>query len=378
MYFSTLLQQHWSLVLFIGFCFITAILLFYYSNFFARLAFYQSKTGQSSQTNAVSVVVCARDEADNLARNLPGILLQDYKTTHEVIVVNDNSYDDTIYLLEELRKEYKQMNVVNLTQEAKMIQGKKFPLSVGIKSSKYEIVLLTDADCVPATEYWIESMQAAYSGEKEIILGYGKYQKRKGILNKLIRWETFHTAMQYLSYAVAGRAYMGVGRNLSYKKTVFFRLKGFSAHSNIPGGDDDLFINMAATKKNVGINVDPKSFTLSKPAESWENWRKQKNRHYTTSKYYKGSHKFLLGLYAVSQLLFYPLAVAAIIFYNWQIASAVLLGKLIWQGIVFYKVMDKLDEKDLFPLFVLYDIWMGFYYIRFSTALLKKPGDHWK
>ncbi len=378
MYFFTLIQQYWHLIIFVAFCTVTAALLYYYSFYFARLAFYKSKSSLSTQTNPVSVVVCARDEAENLANNITGILVQDYKTTHEVVVVNDNSYDDSEYLLEALRKEYRQMNVVNLTQEAKMIQGKKFPLSIGIKTAKHEILLLTDADCVPATEHWIDSMQAAYKPQTEIVLGYGKYLKRKGTLNRLIRWETFHTAMQYLSYALAGKAYMGVGRNLSYKKAVFLRHKGFSAHSNIPGGDDDLFINMAARKNNVSINVDPKSFTQSKPAENWDAWRKQKNRHYTTSKYYKGIHKFLLGSYAVCQLLFYPLAIAAALFYNWQIAGIIIAVKLIWQGIIFYKVMDKLQEKDLFPYYILYDIWMGFYYLRFSLALFKKPGDHWK
>lgn len=378
MHFFSFIKQHWQLIIFICFCIITTVLFFYYSFYFTRLAFYKTTTSLNSQTNPVSVVVCARDEAENLANNLSGILLQEYKTTHEVIVVNDNSYDDSEYLLEALRKEYKQMNVVHLTQEAKMIQGKKFPLGVGIKTAKHEILLLTDADCVPATEHWIQSMQAAYKPETEIVLGYGKYKKRKGTLNKLIRWETFHTAMQYLSYALAGQAYMGVGRNLSYKKAVFLRHKGFSAHGNIPGGDDDLFINMAAKKNNVGINVDPKSFTLSRPVETWEDWRKQKNRHYTTSKYYKGSHKFLLGFYALSQLLFYPLAVAASLLYDWRIAGAIIAMKLIWQGILFYKIMDKLEEKDLFPYYILYDIWMGFYYLRFSLALFKKPGDHWK
>ena len=181
--------------------------------------------------------------------------------------------------MEELRKQFRQLHIIELTQEAKMIPGKKFPLSIGIKSAKHEILLLTDADCVPATEYWIQSMQDAYRPETEIILGYGAYQKLPGILNKLIRWETFHTALQYMSYALAGIPYMGVGRNLSYKRSVFFRHKGFSSYNSIPGGDDDLFINMAATAKNTRINTDKQSFTLSKPAQSWKQWKAQKSRH---------------------------------------------------------------------------------------------------
>ncbi len=377
MTFSKLMQQ-WPLLLFIFFCFLAFVRVFYFSFFFARLAFYKAKPKTSYRTNAVSVIICARDEAANIAKNLPGILVQDYSSTHEVIVVNDNSYDETKYLLEEIKKEFKQLHVVELTQEAKMIPGKKFPLSIGIKTAKHEIVLLTDADCVPASENWIESMQAVYDDETEIVLGYGAYHKNDTLLNKLIRWETFHSALQYMSYALAGTTYMGVGRNLSYKKAIFYRHKGFSAHNNIPGGDDDLFINMAATKTNVKINIDKDSFTLSSPPASFSQWKSQKNRHYTTSKYYRPMHKFLLGLYAFSQFLFFPLLVVTSIFYNWKISIAIFVAILILQTIVYAKTMKKLGEKDLFPFFILFEIWMFFYYILFAPSLLMKPKASWK
>jgi glycosyltransferase involved in cell wall biosynthesis len=378
MHLPKLLLLHWQLILFIIFCCVTFIQLFYYTFFFGRLYFYKEKLKTISRTHAVSVIICARDEAGNLAQNLPGSLVQEYKTTHEVIVVNDNSFDESKYILEEFRKTFKQLQVVELTQEAKMIPGKKFPLSIGIKSSKYEILLLTDADCVPASEHWIDSMQNVYDDETEIVLGYGAYYKKKGFLNKLIRWETFHTALQYLSYALAGTAYMGVGRNLSYKKAIFFRHKGFSAHNNIPGGDDDLFISAASTKHNTRININKDSFTLSKPPSTWSQWMTQKKRHYTTSKYYKPIHKFLLSLYAVSHFLFYPLLITSCIFYNWEYALTVFGSRFILQVFVYAKIMNKLGEKDLFPFFLLFDIWMFFYYIIYAPALLKKPKPTWK
>ncbi len=374
----TKLMQQWPLLIFIFFCFIAFVRFFYFSFFFARLAFYRAKPKTSYRTNAVSVIICARDEAANIAKNLPGILVQKYNSTHEVIVVDDNSFDETKYLLEEIKKEFKQLHVVELTQEAKMIPGKKFPLSIGIKTAKHEIVLLTDADCVPASENWIESMQAVYDDDTEIVLGYGAYHKNNTLLNKLIRWETFHSALQYMSYALAGTTYMGVGRNLSYKKAIFYRHKGFSAHNNIPGGDDDLFINMAATKNNVKINIDKDSFTLSSPATSFEQWKSQKNRHYTTSKYYRPMHKFLLGLYAFSQFLFFPVLIAACLFYNWKISLAIFGATLILQTIVYAKTMKKLGEKDLFPFFILFELWMFFYYILFAPSLLRKPKASWK
>ena len=216
---------HWWQLLFYAFCFITLIQLFYYAFFFTRLAWYKPGDKAISQTHPVSVIICSRDEAANLAKNLPGSLVQQYRTTHEVIVVNDNSYDDSKYLLEEFQRTFKQLHVVELKQEAKFIPGKKFPLSVGIKTAKYEVVLLTDADCVPASEFWIDKMQQTYDDNTEIILGYGAYHKKKGMLNKLIRWETFHTGMQYLSYALAGKPYMGVGRNLVIRRPFFSGIK---------------------------------------------------------------------------------------------------------------------------------------------------------
>jgi cellulose synthase/poly-beta-1,6-N-acetylglucosamine synthase-like glycosyltransferase len=369
---------HWWQAIFYSFCLATAIQVFYYLFFFSRLAFYRTKTKNISQTYPVSVIICARDEAANLAKYLPGALVQKYNTTHEVIVVNDNSFDESKYILEEYQRTFKHLQLVELKQEARFIPGKKFPLSVGIKTAKHEVLLMTDADCVPATEYWIEKMQEGYKENTEIVLGYGAFYKKKDFLNKLIRWETFHTALQYLSYAAAGLPYMGVGRNLSYKKTVFFRHKGFSSHNHVASGDDDLFINLAATKRNTQIMIEKDAFTLSEPAKTWKEWMKQKRRHYTTSRYYRAIHKILLGLYSLSHFVFYPLFIASMVFFSWKFALLVFGIRLFIQAFIFYKAMTKLNEKDLFPWFFIFDIWMFFYYFIFSFALIKKPEKTWK
>ncbi|MEO8766013.1 MAG: glycosyltransferase [Ginsengibacter sp.] len=368
----------WQTALLLAFFVVTLLQVFYYLFFFARLAFYKSPSKKGSQTHPVSVVICARDEAANLTKNLPGALVQKYPATHEVIVVNDNSSDESKYILEQYQKKFRQLHVVELNQEARLIYGKKLPLTLGIEKARHEIVLLTDADCVPASECWIEKMQEGFSDGIEIVLGYGPLHKRKGLFNKLVRWETFHTALQYLSYALAGNAYMGVGRNLSYKKTVFFRHKGFSAHNFIPGGDDDLFINRAATKKNTAIVIDKDAFTLSGAPTSWKQWVVQKKRHYTTSKYYRKADKVLLGLYAFSHFCFYPLFFITLFIVSLKLSLIIFGARFIVQGIVLSRVTSKLDEKDLFPLYWFFDAWMIFYYLIFSTALFKRPGKTWK
>jgi glycosyltransferase involved in cell wall biosynthesis len=372
----TVLPYIWQVV-FIVFCIVIAIQVFYYLYFFLKLALFKTGTKQENIDHPVSVIVCARDEANSIVKNLPGILVQDYKTTHEIVVVNDNSVDESKYLLDEFKKSFKNLNHIELTQEAKLISGKKFPLSIGIKSAKYETLLLTDADCVPASEHWIQKMQEAYADNIEIVLGYGAYHKRPGLLNKLIRFETFHSALQYFSYALAGLPYMGVGRNLSYKREVFIRNKGFASINHIPSGDDDLFINKVATKYNTAIVIDSEAHTLSEPKKTWNDWIKQKYRHYTTSKYYKPKHKFLLSLYSLTLFLVYPLLVASLLFNTWWIVLSVFGIRLITQAVVYFICMNKLNEKDLKPYFLVFDIWMFFYYIFFVPAIWKKPHKNW-
>ena len=368
---------NWWLIAFIAFCLVTLIQLIYYWGLFSRLAFYKQGPRLQTQQHPVSVVICARDEAANLARNLPGVLFQQYPSTHELVVVNHNSQDDTRYLLEEFRKTFKGLEIVNLEHEAKGIPGKKYPLSMGIREASHEILLLTDADCVPASEHWLYKMQDAYQPGIEVVLGYGAYQNRPGLLNKLIRFETYHTALQYFSYALAGMPYMGVGRNLSYKRQLFLENKGFSSINHLPGGDDDLFIHKIARKGNTAVVLDPEAFTLSEAKKTFGDWMRQKQRHYSTGKYYSGRFKFLLGLYSASQFLYYPLLAISLIFFNWQLSLSVFGLRFLTQGFISFKTMQRLQVKDLWPWWWALDIWMFLYYCIFAPALWRKPRQNW-
>nr|WP_224071735.1 glycosyltransferase [Arachidicoccus terrestris] len=357
---------------------VVLIQLGYYLFVFRKLAYYTPKEKSTSQEYAVSTIICAKNEAENLATHLPGVLVQDYQTTHEIIVVNDNSTDETKYLLEEFQKQFKVLNILPLVQEAQGIPGKKFPLSMGIKSAKYEILLLTDADCVPASEKWMQLMQSGYDTGIDIVLGYGPYNKKKGMLNQLIRFETFHTALQYLSLALSGHPYMGVGRNLSYKRELFIKNKGFASINHIPSGDDDLFISKVAKKGNTAIMIDQAAHTISEPPLTWSAWMKQKNRHYTTAKYYKPKTKFLLGLYSGSGFLVYPALIAAIILANWWMALSIYLVRMLVLAIIWKKAMKQLNEQDLWSKFIIFDLWMFLYYFIMAPSLWKKPAKKWK
>ncbi|HEY0297782.1 MAG TPA: glycosyltransferase [Arachidicoccus sp.] len=367
-----------GLIFFAALCLIILIQLCYYLFVFKKLAFYKSLPKTNSQEYPVSVIICGKNEAENIATHLPAVLVQDYATTHEIIFVDDNSTDETKYLLEGFGRQFKGLRTLLLTQEALGIPGKKFPLSMGIKTAKYETLLLTDTDCFPASENWIRLMQNGYSEGISIVLGYGAYAKKKGTLNKLIRFETFHTALQYLSFALAKMPYMGVGRNLSYKREMFLQTKGFASINHIPGGDDDLFIIKIANKNNTTIVIDKDAHTISEPKETWKEWMKQKRRHYSTSQYYPAKFKWLLGLYSLSHFLVYPLLIVTIIFFNWWMALSVYVVRLTVLAAIWKKAMNKLNEDDLWSRFLLFDIWMFLYYFIMAPNLFRKAETKWK
>jgi hypothetical protein len=153
---------------------------------------------------------------------------------------------------------------------------------------------------------------------------------------------------------------------------LFFKQKGFSSINHIPGGDDDLFVNKSANKKNVAVVIDKEAATLSIPRKTWKSWVKQKYRHYTTAKYYKPIHKFLLGLYTFSQFFFYPLFITSFYFMIGTCFNC-FWNKIYRQALIYFFAMKKLNEKDLWPMFLLLDIWMFFYYIIFARSLWQKP-----
>jgi len=297
------------LVLFAVFAAGLLIQLLFYWVFFSRLAFYRRRD-KTQSAPPVSVIISARNEYLNLQQFLPSILEQDYPE-YEVVVVNDASDDDTNELLQDISRKYSHLKVIQFARNLNFFTGKKFPLSLGIKSAAHDVLVFTDADCRPRDNQWISRMASHYDDKTEIVLGYGAYEKKKGILNTLIRYDTFHVAVQYLSFSLMGLTYMGVGRNLSYRKSLFYRLKGFTSHYKIASGDDDLFINRAANRKNATIEISPESHTISVPEKRWRRYIRQKKRHLTTAKYYKWKFKILLTAYSVSQffvwLLFFVL-----------------------------------------------------------------------
>jgi glycosyltransferase involved in cell wall biosynthesis len=371
-------------VLFSALATVVAVQLFYFLFFFLRIVFKKNQAISSIAPLPVSVVICAKNEEKNLVTNLESWMTQDYHfedgtKAYEVVLVDDNSDDGSDYLYRDLEAKYKHLRIVVLKQEAKGIKGKKFPLSIGIKEAKHEQLILTDADCKPTSNLWIANMAQAYQNpQKEIVLGYGAYKKYNGFLNKWIRWESAITAIQYFGFALAKVPYMGVGRNLSYHKKLFIQNKGFSSHSHLMSGDDDLFINQVATSKNTAVCMQEEAFTVSEPKYNTDAYFFQKKRHLSTGKYYKPMHKFLLGLFSITQFLSWAILIACIFFPSQlQLCIAVFLLRWIVQFIVFSMCLKKLREFDLIPSIWLFDFITVFYHIRMMPYLFIKPKE-WK
>lgn len=362
------------------FVFVAIIQLFYYWYYYSRLAFYKAINKRGYHL-PVSVVLCARNECHNLEKNLPVILNQDYHD-FEVVVVDDNSDDDTAVFLQQLELRYKNLKVITLKESVNFFKGKKLPLSVGIKSARHELILLTDADCKPTGPHWITRIADNFEGNVEIVLGYGGFQVRRGLLNKLIRFDTLFIAMQYFSMALAGKPYMGTGKNLAYKKELFFRAKGFTSHYKIPQGDDDLFVNQVATKSNVSIEISPHTHTFSTARHSFSAWLQEKKRRYTTKGYYKKRHKRMLSLFALSQFFFYPSLIASIVLYGLSlpalISAFLFLLRLVTLLVVFSRITKKFNERSLFPYVFLFEMIYPFINFIFVVASMFYTRQTWK
>ena len=340
----------------------------------------QSNTEDARSLAGVSIVVCAFNEADHLNRHLKDLSEQNYPN-YEIILVDDGSTDETLTIIKKFKEDFNsEKRPIRILQiPPSETAGKKHALGRGIEMARKEIILLTDADCTPNSPDWITRMVSHLHGPFEIVLGYGAYRKLKGsLLNKLIRYETLLTALQYFSYALQGQAYMGVGRNLAYKKSLFDKAGGFQSHLNVRSGDDDLFVNQVATSENIRVCDHPDAFTVSEPERKLSSWLRQKRRHITTSQHYRTRQKVKLGAFYLSQIGFYAGATVLLIL---KTAPLIVTGLILLRFAAFYLTIagaaKKLQEKDLVPLAPLYEISIIFMQLYVFVANSFSPPKKW-
>jgi glycosyltransferase involved in cell wall biosynthesis len=351
----------------------------YYLFVFPRLIFYRQDAEEvAAPSEGVSVLVCAWNELENLRELLPLLDAQEYPA-FEIVVLDDRSYDGTDDFLKEYASTWKHVRFVRIDSEYPHITPKKYALTVGMKHARYPVALMTDADCRPVGTGWIASMMRQLSDDKEIVLGFSPYFREKGLLNWFIRCETFYTAVQYLSLARAGVPYMGVGRNLMYRTSLFFAHRGFYKHKHIMGGDDDLFMNQAARGHNTAINLDPDSFMYSQPKSSWGEWYRQKKRHLSVGKHYHTSHKIRLGLLSGSHTGTWLVGLVALVWglVGYDILLLQIVGGLFalrWlvQSIVLNGINKRLDRTVEGYSFPFMDLAFFIYYLVMSGLVFSR------
>ena len=366
-----------GLIIFGIFAIAFIIQLWYYLFFFSRLSFYKKKE-LPAHTPPASIIICARNEDHNIVDFLPLIFEQNYPD-FEVVVVNDCSWDNTGDILNEFAKKHANLKIVTIKENEHHSHGKKVALMMGIKGAANEHLLLTDADCKPTSKDWLKNMMHQFTNETEIVLGYGAYEKQKGFINKIIRFDTFFIALQYLSFSLARRTYMGTGRNLAYKKSLFFKLKGFASHYHIESGDDDLFVNEAATRKNTRVELSVESYTVSRVKKTIKDWIHQKRRHVTTFNQYKTGSKFRLIMLSSSQyLLFTTFIILLIIQFQPIIVLSVFVLRLIVQILVFNKSMKLLSEKDLLVFSPFIELILMVFYPLITLLNMFNKTNKWK
>jgi glycosyltransferase involved in cell wall biosynthesis len=293
------------------------------------------------------VVICAKNEEENLRQFLPRVLEQDYPN-FEVVVVNDSSTDHTEDLLSEMSVRYKHLRYTSIPVNEKFAHGKKLALTIGLKAAKHDHVVLTDADCYPVSDQWLQMMASNLTGEKQIVLGYGGYEQGRGLLNLIIRYETVFTAIQYFSRAIKGRPYMGVGRNLAYEKALFFKNKGFAGHYHLASGDDDLFVNQHANERNTAVVVSKEGHTRSIPEKTVRGWIQQKQRHLSAGTHYRGGTRFRLAIDYLTRMMVYATVVILCVVSPWRYIVLLLFGIWLVTRLAIFKLgMRCLDEKYL-------------------------------
>lgn len=336
----------------------------YYLGLYSKLYTHSKKTAYTTDVNTgnppLSVIIVAKDSAHELQENLPFILEQDYPE-FEVIIIYDRPADACDETLKLLKEKYPHLYHTFIPDSARYISHKKLGITMGIKASRHEWLVFTEPNCRPQSDQWLKQMARNFTPATEIVLGYSNYEKRPGWFNKKITFDTLLNSMRYLGMAVTGHPYMGTGRNLAYRKTLYYKQKGFASHLNLQRGEDDLFINETATAHNTRVEASPESVMRITMPVSKRIWREEKISYTATSRWFKGYARYLMGFETFSRLLFHVTSIATITISipldQWIISVIILLLWIIhfvMQLLIFKKTSTALGEQKfcaLLPVF---------------------------
>ena len=340
----------------------------------------QKKEG--TDTPPLSVIIVAKDSASDLQKNLPAILEQDYPD-FEVIVIYDQSADDHCEdVLKLLQEKYPHLHHSFIPDSARYISHKKLGIHMGIKASHHEWLVFTEPNCRPTGNLWLRSLARHFTPGTDIVLGYSNYEKGKGWFNRKATFDTLLRSMRQLGSAIGGNPYAGCGRNMAYRKSLYYQHKGFASHLSLQRGEDDLFVNQCATGKNTRVEASPESVVRITAPHYKKDWREEQLSHFTTSRHYKGHERYLMGFETCSRLLFLVAVVLCVVYgilmKDWvtiALAGTMWLVRYLVQLWVFRKTCIALGERRFYLTLPLWDWMQPLWSLRFKLQQRMRRKD---
>ena len=353
---NTLLPASAGILFFIQSC--------YHLGLYRNLYLHSRKEKQETDTPPLSVILVAKDAASDLLKNLPAILEQDYPDFEVIVIYDQSSDDDCEDVLKLLEDKYPHLHHSFIPDSARYISHKKLGITMGIKASHHEWLVFTEPNCRPSSNKWLRKMARNFTNGTDIVLGYSNYEKTKGWFNRKVTFDTLLNAMRYLGKAVDGHPYTGCGRNLAYRKSLYYEQKGFTSHLNLQRGEDDLFINQVANGKNTRVEASPESIVRITAPHYKKDWYEDKLNYHLTSRLYKGFSRYLMGFETCTRLLFLLMVIVCIVYgiltQSWIVlGTAIMLWLLryLMQVMVFRKTSIALGERKFYSTLLMFD-WM--------------------
>lgn len=353
---NTLLPASAGILFFIQSC--------YHLGLYRNLYLHSRKEKQEKDTPPLSVILVAKDAASDLQKNLPAILEQDYPDFEVIVIYDQSSDDDCDDVLKLLEDKYPHLHHSFIPDSARYISHKKLGITMGIKASHHEWLVFTEPNCRPSSNQWLRKMARNFTNGTDIVLGYSNYEKTKGWFNRKVTFDTLLNAMRYLGKAVDGHPYTGCGRNLAYRKSLYYEQKGFTSHLNLQRGEDDLFINQVANGKNTRVEASPESIVRITAPHYKKDWYEDKLNYHLTSRLYKGFSRYLMGFETCTRLLFLLMVIVCIVYgiltQSWIVlGTAIMLWLLryLMQVMVFRKTSIALGERKFYSTLLMFD-WM--------------------
>jgi cellulose synthase/poly-beta-1,6-N-acetylglucosamine synthase-like glycosyltransferase len=288
----------------------------------------------NSTRETVSVIVAARNEEKNIHQLLTALVNQSYsQNLYEVIIADDRSVDGTADIVNHFATKWDNVKLIRIAETAVNISPKKNALDLAIKASKNDIILLTDADCIPG-KYWIESMIATYSAETAMVAGFSSTRimdwEKASCCQK---FENMDFIIMFLAAAGAissGKYFSCSGQNLSYRRNAFEQVEGFAKIKHYVSGDD---VNLMQLMRRKGLKIkfafNKHSFVKTKSAASWIKLLNQRTRWASNLKWQlKLNQEFFVYLAIVFCNTFLPLV---LLFRIWYLGLGIILVRMLFE-----------------------------------------------